>query len=75
MTKVVAMSHCGCRPYNAYSNDGHRLTLTYLKAMSDLNPNAFIWGKTLKGTVEAKIIILTRYFKQRCTGTMTKGQG
>ena len=44
----LGMKHWGCRPYQVYTNDESRLTLTYLMAKSNLLPNAFILGKILE---------------------------
>ena len=50
--------------FQVCSNDGPRLTLTYLKSRSNLLPNAFKWEFFWKDdflkTVEAKVIIITR---------------
>ena len=60
-----------------FSNDGHRLTLTYLTSRSNLLPYVFN-GIFLKmfflKTVEAKVIIITRYVQSNVTVTINKSQ-
>ena len=46
MTLGLGMQHWGCGPYQIYTNDEFRLTLTYFMARSNLIPNAVIWGKS-----------------------------
>ena len=43
MTLGLGMQHWGCGTYQFCSNDDPRLTLTYLKSMSNVFHNAFKW--------------------------------
>ena len=64
--------------YQVCSNDGPRLTLTYLTSRSNLLSNAFKWDFFLKddflNTVEAKVIITARYVQSNETMTINKFQ-
>ena len=53
MTLARRMKHWGCEAYQVCSNDGPRLTLTYLRSRSNLHPYAF---KCFLKTAEAKAI-------------------
>ena len=78
MTLGLGMQHWGCGAYQVCSNDGPRLTLTYITSRSNLLPDAFKWVFFLKAeflkTVEAKVIIITRYIEPNETMTINKFQ-
>ena len=56
MTLARRMLHWGCEAYQVCSNDGPRLTLTYLRSRSNLHPYAFKCFLVFFETVEAKAI-------------------
>ena len=43
MTLGLGMKHWGRGAYQVFSNDGPRLTLTYLPSRSNLLSNSFNW--------------------------------
>ena len=65
VTLRLGMLYWGCGAYQVCSNDDPRVTLTYLTSRSSLLPNAFEWEIFWKvdflNTVEANVMILTRY--------------
>ena len=54
-------------PIIVYSNDDHRLILTYFKARSNLVPYAFIWRKTVRKSFDGRNLQqMTRVTKDLC---------
>ena len=57
MTLELGMRHRLLKYYQVYSNDDHRLTLTYFTARSNLVPYAFVWEKS-KTTIFLETIVI-----------------
>ena len=77
ITFGLTVSHLRCGAYQVCSNDGPKLTMSYLTSRSNLLPNVFknnFFKMIFLKTVEAKVNIITRYVQFNETVTINKFQ-
>ena len=57
MTLKLGMQHWMLEYYQVYSNDDPGLTWAYFKAMSNLVPYAFVWGKSTAMVFSETVVV------------------